>query len=159
MPAKSARKRGKIPATPRLSLSWISGLQEWKLAALTRVLQQLEHICAGPAARAKSYCLLEAIHNVVAQDFDPESQLGLHLQHLLSGAVAQQITRRTDLLPALQVLAANSPPPSQEFMLSYLNSRWWVENFCRLEGVCCRDVKQAVGAAVVETVAEQRERG
>ena len=157
MPAKPARKRGKKPAISRPPSSWVAGLQEWKLEALTRVLQQMEHICSGPGARPKSFCVTEAVHNVVARDHDPESQLGLHLQHLLTGAIAHQITRRTELLPELQVRAANSPPPSQEFMLSYLNSRWWVENFCGLDSVRCQDVKQAVGAAVAETIAEQME--
>lgn len=159
MPTKSTRKRPKRRSAPRSRSTWVTGLQNWKLSALTRVLQQMEHICSGPNSRAKSFCVMEAVHNVVAQDYDPESQLGIHLQHLLTGAIAQQIARRTDLLEELQARVPGPPGTPPDFMLQHLNSRWWVENFCRLESVCCRDVTQVVGAAVAETIAEQVGRG
>lgn len=130
---------------------WTEELQRWKLRALRDVLRELEHICAGPRSRPKSYCLGEAVHNVVAREFDPESQVGIHLLHVLSGAVAQQIMRRSTVHPQLRALLPAEI--SLEFMQSYLNSRWWLDAYLQLDEVSCADVTSAIVSAI--SVAEE----
>ena len=136
---------------------WTAGLQEWKERALHDVIRELSHICSGPRARPKSFCISEAIHNVVARDFNPGSPLGLHLTHVLSGSVAQQLSERTDLHEAMHALLPGAAAIPVEFMLQYVNSRWWIDAFLQLDGVRCRDVIDLVEAALRASEAETAE--
>ncbi len=136
----------------RAGRGWIAQMQEWRVSALARVRSQLEHLCSGPGSRPKSFCINEAVHNVVAQDYDPESPLGILLYDLLMEDIAGQIARRADLLSQLQTRVPASE--DREFMIHYLSSSWWIDNFLQLEQVCCRDVVQAVDAAISDAMQE-----
>lgn len=156
MTHRAATKRRKSPLEKqdiRASQDWLAQMQEWRVSALARVRGQLEHLCSGPSSRPKSFCLIEAVHNVVAQDCDPESALGVLLYDLLMEDIAGQIARRADLLQQLQTRVPASE--DREFMVHYLSSSWWVDNFLQLEQVCCRDVLQVVEAATSEAMQEQ----
>src|SRR5512135_2486964 len=91
----------KVPA-PLPRPHWTEELKNWKVRALTRVLQQLSHVCAGPQARPKSFCLTEVVRHVVAQEIDPDCLAGQHLSHLLTVAVAREVISRTEFLPHFQ---------------------------------------------------------
>ena len=139
---------------PELPLPrWTEELQEWKLRALESVLKELDHICSGPRSLPKSFCLSEAVRNVVARDFDPESQTGIHLLHILSGAIAQQLIRRSGLHAEMHSQLPGGARVPVDFVLTYLNSRWWLDTFLQLEGISCGDVRGAVLEALA--VAEQ----
>ena len=146
-----ARRSSELP------LPWTAGLQEWKQSALREVIRELSHICSGPRARPKSFCISEAIHNVVARDFNPASPLGLNLMHVLSGSVAQQLAARTDLHEPLHALLPGAAAIPVEFMLQYVNSRWWIDAFLQLDSVRCRDVVELVDAAIRAAEAEAAE--
>src|SRR5512146_2669870 len=135
-------------------LPWTAGLQEWKQHALRDVLRELNHICSGPRAHPKSFCLSEAIHNVVARDFDPAAPIGMHLSHILSGAIAQQLASRADLHERLHALLPGATTMPVEFMLQYVNSRWWIDTYLQLDGVNCRDVVALVEGALRAVEAE-----
>src|SRR5512141_1041810 len=94
------RRAPQLPHSPPQP-DWTVGLQEWKNHALRDVLSELQHICAGPRSLPKSFCLSEAVRHVVAREFDPESDTGIHLIHILSGAIARQIMRRAQMPAAL----------------------------------------------------------
>ena len=156
MTHRAAIKRRKSPLNKQdihAGQDWLAQMQEWRVSALSRVRGQLEHLCSGPGSRPKSFCLIEAVHNVVAQDCNPESALGVLLYDLLMEDIAGQIARRADLLPQLQTRVPASE--DREFMVHYLSSSWWVDNFLQLEQVCCRDVLQVVEAATSEAMQEQ----
>lgn len=156
MTHRAATKRRKSPLNKQdihAGQDWIAQMQEWRVSALARVRRQLEHLCSGPGSRPKSFCLNEAVHNVVAQDCDPESALGVLLYDLLMEDIAGQIARRADLLQQLQTRVPASE--DREFMVHYLSSSWWVDNFLQVEQVCCRDVLQVVEAAISEAMQEQ----
>lgn len=152
--AETKRKRAALEQSETWpNQSWTVQMEEWKVSALGRVRRQLEHVCSGPGSRPKSFCITEAVHNVVAQDYNPESQPGLSLRDLLTETIAGQIARRADLLPQLQMRVPASE--DREFMLRYLNSSWWVDTFLQLEQVSCQDVLQAVDTAISEAMEEQ----
>lgn len=153
MAASANRKSRELPQPQRL---WIEHLLEWKIDALGRTLEQLKHICSGPQGHAKSYTLTVAIRHVVAVDADPDSGIGLHLQHVLSGAIAQEIARREDLLNAFRERFPGTPDVSPAYLVKYVNSRWWCEVFCDLEQTCCRDLTSAVEAAIASATSERR---
>ena len=154
MPTASATKKAKQLPTP--PASWTDHLLDWKIDALTGVLEQLQHLCSGPDCRPKSFSLTVAMRHVVAADADPESGLGLHLQHLLTGAIAQEITRRADLLEEFHRRFPAHKEVSPAFLTKYVNSRWWCEVFCQIEGTCCRDLMGAVEAAIASAKHERR---
>ena len=145
------------PELPRPQRPWTDDLLEWKLAALRRVLGHLQHCCSGPAGRAKPLTLSYAVRYVVAADIDPDSLLGTHLQHLLTGAIANEITRREDLLPDFRHRFPGTPDVSPAFLTKYVNSRWWCEALCELEHTCCRDVLEAVEGAIAAAEEECRQ--
>ncbi len=151
--ATNRKKNSAEQADIRAGQDWIAQMREWRVSALSRVRGQLEHLCSGPGSRPKTFCINEAVHNVVAQDYDPQSPLGVLLYDLLMEDIAGQIARREDLLPHLQTRVPASE--DREFMLHYLSSSWWVDNFLQLEQVCCRDVLQAVDTAISEAMEEQ----
>ncbi len=145
MPATAAKRTRTLPVP---KAPWSDELLAWKIEALHRVRQQLSHLCCGPKAHPKSYALLDSVRHVVAQEMDPESGLGLHLQHMLTGAIAQEITAREELIPQFQ---AHFPgglylPPG--FLRKYANSRWWCESVCELDNTTCADILGAVDAAI-----------
>ena len=146
MPTASApRKHRELPQPQR---PWTDHLLEWKIEALGRVLEQLQHTCAGPKGHAKSFSLTASVRHVVAAEADPDSGLGLHLQHMLTGAIAHEITRHADLLPEFvrHFPARDGVPPA--FLTKYVNSRWWCEVFCQMDQTCCRDLTGAVEEAI-----------
>lgn len=149
---------GKMSSTT-VAAQWTNELRSWKIAALNHVLSLLDHICAGPKSRLKSFAISDAVRHTVARDFDPESPTGLHLQHMLTGAIAQQLLRRHDLMPKFQSEFARSFPGSPadaplDFMRRYVNSRWWVDTLAQMTGVCSQDLLEAVRAAIREAQGE-----
>jgi len=141
---------------PKPQRAWTELLQEWKIDALKRVLEQLQHVCAGPKVHAKSYSLMMAVRHVVAADADPESVLGMHLQHLLTGAIANEIIRRDDLMPDFRKRFPGRENVSPAFLTKYVNSRWWCEVLCELQQTCCKDLVWAVEEAVKRAVLDRR---
>ncbi len=145
MPAAATRRKPELPLPHR---SWTDDLLHWKIESLAAVLEQLEHLCSSPKCRPKSFSLNVAVRHVVAGVADPDSGLGLHLQHLLTGAIAQQIVRRTDLLEEFHRRFPAHKEIESAFLPKYLNSRWWCEVFCQIDSVCCRDLIAAVEGAI-----------
>ncbi len=156
MPAAPAPRKAASRALPRPQRPWTDHLQGWKIGALGRVLEQLEHICSGPKGHPKSFCLTLAVRHVVAEEADPDSGVGLHLQHMLTGAIAQELTRRADLLPEFHRRFPAYKEVNPAFLTKYVNSRWWCEVFCQLEGTCCGDVMEAVREAIASAERELR---
>lgn len=152
--SRARRNAGPLPVRTD---GWVLGLEQWKQHALRELLRELDHVCSGPLARPKSFCVSEAIHNVVARDFDPASQMGLHLAHIISGALAQQLTDRSDLHPGLHRLLPGANDIPVEFMLQYINSRWWIDAYLQLEGVTCGDLREVIQQALRAAEAESRE--
>lgn len=136
--------------------TWTDQLQNWKIGALGRVLEQLQHSCSGPKGHAKSCSLTYAVRHVVAADADPESTLGTHLQHMLTGAIANEITHRDDLLPEFRKRFPGRENVSPAFLTKYVNSRWWCEVLCELPGTCCNDLMRAVEQAINRAVEEKQ---
>lgn len=140
---------------PHANKPWTELLQEWKIGALGRVLEQLQHSCSGPKGHAKSCSLTYAVRHVVAAEADPESPLGTHLQHMLTGAIANEITRRDDLLPEFRKRFPGRENVSPAFLTKYVNSRWWCEVLCELPETCCQDLIRAVEQAI-STATEEK---
>jgi hypothetical protein len=153
--ASHKRIRHQLPQPQR---PWTDHLLDWKIEALGRVREQLEHVCPGPHVRPKSFSLIAAVRHVVAAEADPDSGLGMHLQHMLTGAIAQDITRRTDLLEVFHHRFPAHNEVSPAFLTKYVNSRWWCEVFCEMEHTCCRDVMGAVDGAIASARDEQQRR-
>ncbi len=153
MPAHAAKR---ALAVPKPQTHWTGQLLAWKISALRRLREQLDHICGGPKANVKSYALLDAIRHVVAQEVNPDSGCGLHLQHMLTGALAEEIIKREDLMPRFQqhFPAAEGVPPA--FIRKYVNSRWWCQTLCELDVACCQDVVKAVEAAIASAEKERK---
>jgi hypothetical protein len=143
--AHAVRPAKELPQPCRM---WTDDLLEWKIDALTRVLEQLRHLCSSPTCRPKSFSLNVAVRHVVAETADPESGLGQHLQHLLTGAIAHEITRRADLIEEFHRRFPAHGEVSPAFLTKYVNSRWWCEVFCEMELTRCRDLMEAVEGAV-----------
>jgi len=158
MPTATASHKPATHHLPKPHRPWTEHLLDWKIDALGRVLEQLEHICAGPKVRPKSLSLITAVRHVVASEADPESGLGTHLQHMLTGAIAQEITRRADLLEEFHHRFPAHDAVSPAFLTKYVNSRWWCEVFCEMEQTCCRDVMAAVEGAIASARNEQHHR-
>ena len=156
MPTAPASRKTARRELPQPQRPWTDHLLEWKIEALGRVLDQLQHICAGPKGRPKSFSLTVAVRHVVALEADPDSGLGRHLQHMLTGAIAHEITRREDLLPEFhrRFPAREVVPP--ERLAEFVNSRWWCQVFCEMEQICCRDLMGAVEAAIASAKSERR---
>jgi len=154
MPAAAAHQ--KPPVLPQPHRSWTDDLLEWKINALEGVLEQLQHLCSSPNCRPKSFSLLAAVQHVVAATAEPESGLGLHLQHMLTGAIAHEITRRADLLADFHKRFPANDDVSPAFLAKYVNSRWWCEVFCQIEATRCRDLMEAVQGAITGARAELR---
>jgi hypothetical protein len=154
MPAAHAPAKSISHELPQSHRPWTDSLQDWKIDALRRVNQQLQHTCSGPLCHAKSHTLTLAVQHVVASEADPDSVLGLHLQHLLSGAIAREIARREDLLPEFHKRFPGNAELSPAFLTKYVNSRWWCEVVCELEQTNCRDLMDAVAAAIAGTEEE-----
>src|SRR3954463_6841613 len=148
MPTAHAPAKSHRHALPEAHRPWTDQLQEWKVGALARVIEQLQHTCSGDQARPKSFTLTMAVNHVVAAEADPESALGRHLQHMLTGAIANEITRREDLLPHFRERFPGTEDISPAFLTKYVNSRWWCEVFCELDQTCCRDLVGAVEEAI-----------
>lgn len=153
-----------LPTYPSDSLPtphqpWTDLLQDWKIDALRRVHSQLEHSCSGPKGHTKSCSLTFAVRHVVATDADPESAFGTHLQHLLTGAIANEITRRDDLLPEFRKRFPGRENVSPAFLMKYVNSRWWCEVLCELPQTCCNDLLRAVEQAIERAEAERKTSG
>ena len=153
MPAAAIRRKPKLPHPHH---SWTTDLLQWKIDSLSAVLEQLEHLCSSPKCRPKSFSLNVAVRHVVAEIADPDSRLGLHLQHLLTGAIAQEIVRRTDLVEEFHRRFPAHKEIEPAFLPKYVNSRWWCEVFCQIETVCCRDLMAAVEGAIASARAELR---
>lgn len=153
MPVAHATKKA-LATPPAPQPQWTERLLEWKVDSLRRVREQLAHVCCGPQAHPKSFALLDTVRNVVAQQTDPEGTLGLHLQDLLMGAIAQEIAQREDLMPKFlaRFPGAGKLPPS--FIRKYVNSRWWCQSLCELETTRCADVTGAVESAIRRTQQE-----
>jgi hypothetical protein len=154
MPRRVVAK--KVPLPPPQP-HWTEELKDWKVRALTRVLQQLSHVCSGPQARPKSFCLTEVVRHVVAQEIDPDSLTGRHLSHLLTVAVAREVMSRSEFLPHFQRRFRESfsqGSTTLDEMRDYVSSRWWLDNFVRCDEVRCGDVAAAVQGAILATVAE-----
>ena len=156
MPTAQATKPARRLPEPRHS--WTEALQSWKIDALGRVLEQLQHICSGPQGHAKSYTLTVAVRHVVAVEADPDSGVGLYLQQILTGAITHEITRREEFMPAFRARFPGTPDVSPAFLTKYVNSRWWCEAFCELENTCCGDLTRAVAEAL-ESAKEEVARG
>ncbi len=156
MPAAIPPSRSESPSLPAPHRSWTDDLVDWKIDALTRVLEQLQHLCSSPKCRPKSFSLNVSVQHVVAETAGPESSLGLHLQHMLTGAVAQEITRRADLLAEFHRRFPAHEAVAPAFLTKYVNSRWWCEVFCQMETTCCRDLMDAVEAAIATARDERR---
>lgn len=137
---------------------WTELLQDWKLDALRRVLDQLQHCCSGPKGHAKSCSITYAVRHVVAADADPESTLGTHLQHMLTGAIANEIVRRDDLLPEFRKRFPGRENVSPAFLMKYVNSRWWCEVLCELPATNCADLVGAVEGAIQRCERESKPR-
>ena len=152
--AHATRKTRELPQPQR---PWTDHLLEWKIEALGHVLEQLQHICAGPKVRPKSFSLTVAVRHVVAAEADPDSGLGRHLQHMLTGAIAQEITRRTDLLPEFHRRFPAKAVVSPAHLAEYVNSRWWCEVFCEMDQTCCRDLLEAVEGAIASAKQERQQ--
>ena len=151
MPAAATRRK---PQLPLPQPSWTDDLLRWKIESLSAVLEQLEHLCSSPQCRPKSFSLNVAVRHVVAGIADPDSGLGLHLQHLLTGAIAQQIIRRADLIEEFQRRFPAHKEIESAFLPKYVNSRWWCEVFCQIDSVCCRDLMAAVEGAIASARGE-----
>ena len=158
MPA-TTRHRSDSPSLPTPHRTWTDGLARWKVEALTRVLEQLQHLCSSSKCHPKSFSLSVAVAHVVAETADPESSLGVHLQHLLTGAIATEITRRADLLPEFHRRFPSHGQVAPSFLTKYVNSRWWCEVFCEMETTCCQDLMGAVEAAIRAARADVRAGG
>ena len=150
-----ASRRSPTKELPSPSRPWTDHLLDWKIEALSRVLEQLEHLCPGPDCRPKSFSLIVAVSHVVAAEADPDSGLGLHLQHMLTGAIAQEITGRNDLLAEFHRRFPAYKEVSPAFLAKYVNSRWWCEVFCEMEQTCCRDLMAAVEGAITSAQGER----
>ena len=155
MPAAHAPARSKHHELPRPQRPWTDCLQEWKITALGSVLEQLRHSCSGPKCHPKPFSLLLSVQHVVAAEADPESILGSHLQHMLTGAIAHEITRRDDLLPEFHRRFPSKDEVSPAFVTKYVNSRWWCEVFCEIDFICCRDLMWAVEEAIASAEQEK----
>jgi hypothetical protein len=154
MPAHAAKRALAVPPKPQPQ--WTEHLLDWKIAALQGLRQQLDHICGGPKANVKSYALLDAIRHVVAQEVNPDGGLGLHLQHMLTGAIAEEIVKRDDLMPRfLAHFPAAAGVPTAAFIRKYVNSRWWCQSLCEMDQACCADVIGAVESAIRSAQAER----
>ena len=149
-----AAARAKSVSLPQPQTPWTDSLLQWKFDALGRVREQLQHLCPGPDCRPKSFSLIVAVRHVVATAADPDSGLGLHLQHMLTGAIAQEITRRADLLPEFHRRFPGKDV-SAAFLTKYVNSRWWCQVFCEMETTCCRDLMGAVEEAIASARRER----
>ncbi len=146
----------KAPMLPTPNRPWTDHLLEWKIDALNGVLEQLRHLCSSPKCHPKSFSLISAVRHVVAATADPDSGLGLHLQHLLTGAIAQEITRHTDLLEEFHRRFPAREAVEPAFLTKYVNSRWWCEVFCEIDTICCRDLMEAVETAITSARSELR---
>ena len=154
----TARTRKPARELPQPERPWTDALQDWKIDALGRVLEHLQHICSGPKGHAKSYAFTVAVRHVVAVDADPDSGVGLYLQNLLTSAIAHEISRREEFLPAFRARFPGTPDVSPAFLTKYVNSRWWCEAFCELEQTCCCDLTRAVEEAL-KNAKEERAKG
>lgn len=152
MPTAHATR--KAPQLPHPHRPWTDDLLQWKIEALTAVLEQLQHLCSSPKCRPKSFSLNVAVRHVVAGIADADSGLGLHLQHMLTGAIAQEIIHRTDLLEEFHRRFPARKEIEPAFLPKYVNSRWWCEVFCQIDAVCCRDLMAAVEGAIASARAE-----
>ncbi len=155
MPAAATRRKPlRSSGIPLPRRPWTDDLLQWKIDSLSAVLEQLNHLCSSPKCRPKSFSLNVAVRHVVAEIADPDSGLGLHLQHLLTGAIAQEIVRRTDLADEFHRRFPARKEIEPAFLPKYVNSRWWCEVFCQIDSVCCRDLMAAVEGSITSARAE-----
>jgi hypothetical protein len=121
------------------------GIETWKLQALRRVRQQLEHICSGPTSVPKSFCLPDAVRRAVAYDVDPETQAGDKAYDTVAEAIAAEIMLRPDLMEKFR---AEFPEHDEAFLRVHAVPRWWCQTLCQLEGVHCGDIVGVVQTAI-----------
>jgi len=131
--------------TPFQNTSDASGSEPWKLRALRRVCDQLEHICSGPLSVPKSFCLPDAVRRAVAYDVDPETQAGERAYDVVAQAIAAEIMLRTDLMEKFR---AEFPEHDERFLREHAVPRWWCQTLCQLQGVHCGDIVELVQTAI-----------
>lgn len=122
-----------------------AGIGTWKVRALRRVRDQLDHICSGPMSVPKSFCLPDAVRNAVAHDVDPETQAGERAYDAVADAIAQEIMMQADLMEKFR---AEFPEHDERFLREHAVPRWWCQTLCQLEGVHCGDIIGVVQEAI-----------
>lgn len=156
MPGATAVSKSHAHKLPEAIRPWTDFLLLWKIEALYRVREELQHVCSGPRSRAKSCTLMYGIRHVVATEADPDNGIGVHMQHILANALAQQIISRDGAIAGCQAHFPAKSGVSPAFLTKYVNSRWWCEVFCELDTTCCADVLAVVEAAIESAEHESR---
>ena len=156
MAGATAAHKTRSHKLPQPIRPWTDFLLAWKIEALRRVLDELQHACSGPNCHPKSCTLMYTIRHTVAAEADPEYGIGVHMQHILANSIAQEIISRDGTVAECFARFPGREGISPAFLTKYVNSRWWCEVFCELETICCADVMGVVESAIASAESEMR---